>query len=218
MLRVLRRYIHFTEELERVRLQLAETSDRLAALEAQAAIATRNDRKTRNDGKVIKRDREPVQVYVDGACRGNGTDAAKGGYGVWYGHDHAKNASVSFSECDPYSRPTNQRSELLAMRHALNDIVQSPSDSYEVYSDSKYAIQCTSEWLPKWESNGWKNARRESVANRDVLEEISELNRRIEQNGTNVRMVHVRGHGDERGNIEADRLAVEAAKRDGVDG
>jgi ribonuclease HI len=39
------------------------------------------------------------------------------------------------------------------------------------------------EWLGKWEGNGWINSRSEEVANRDLIEEASDLDYRVRDIG-----------------------------------
>src|SRR5271154_5390038 len=63
--------------------------------------------------------RRVIGVYIDGACPGNGTPAAKGGYGVYFGSDSQFNVSKPLKET---SRQTSQRAELTAALVALNQI------------------------------------------------------------------------------------------------
>ena len=71
-------------------------------------------------------------VYVDGACRNNGRENAKGGYGVYYGDEDPRNVSVPLDRVDPNGiRPTNQRAELWAMNHALKNILNELQDETE---------------------------------------------------------------------------------------
>lgn len=44
-----------------------------------------------------------------------------------------------------------------------------------IFSDSKYAVQCMTEWIHKWRENGWKNARGLDVINSDLVQEAAVL-------------------------------------------
>lgn len=165
-------------------------------------------------------------VYIDGACRNNGRQNAKGGYGVYYGEDDPRNASVPLDDVDSYAvRPTNQRAELWAMNHALKNILEELQDETEdgkamVYSDSIYAINCLVKWPKKWVYNGWQNSRGQTISNYTLIEENYELYEMIneeydDRDWGRLQFVHVRGHSGVDGNEEADRLANLAVDRYG---
>lgn len=59
-----------------------------------------------------------------------------------------------------------------------------------IYSDSRYAIGCMTEWIYKWTNNGWINAAGNEVANRDLIEEASDLDDRLKKEG-DVRYVWI---------------------------
>lgn len=68
--------------------------------------------------------------------------------------------------------PTNQRAELTAIGIALKIVFQrekeltgTPWFDVEIYSDSRYAIGCMTEWREKWKANGWRNADGAPVGN-----------------------------------------------------
>ncbi|AOW30219.1 ribonuclease HI [Candida albicans P57072] len=157
-------------------------------------------------------------VYVDGACRNNGRENAKGGYGVYYGDEDPRNVSVPLDRVDPNGiRPTNQRAELWAMNHALKNILNELQDETEkgkaiIYSDSIYAINCLTKWPEKWIYNGWQNSRGRTISNQELIEENYDLYESIneeydDRDWGSLRFVHVKGHSGVEGNEEADRLA-----------
>ena len=132
-------------------------------------------------------------VYTDGACSGN---PGPGGW-AWVepGGRWANGAEAA---------STNQRMELKA---ALEAIRSHPGDLI-VVSDSTYVINCFRDgWWRKWQSNGWRNSKKEPVANRELWEPlIAEFNGRGD-----VQFRWVKGHSDDPLNDAADRLAVAAA-------
>lgn len=173
------------------------------------------------------RDRSPSrhqvrEVYVDGACRGNGRHKLPAaGYGVFYGVGDPRNAAVPMSEIDKVYTPTpatNQRAELAAIRHVLRDIIASDmSEPYRIMSDSKYSIEAITNWLRNWERNGWKTSKNEPVLNRDLIEDCVALYKQVgseyAKRGWRLEFEHVRGHQGIEGNEQADRLANEGADK-----
>ena len=143
---------------------------------------------------------DPVVVYTDGACSGN---PGPGGW-AW---------AVSPSG-DPHGsggerRTTNQRMELRAVIEALRALgVGSESGPIEVVSDSTYVINCFRDrWWVNWQRNGWRNAKKQPVANADLWQPLVEL-----VNAGPVTFRWVKGHSGEAMNDLVDALAVAAAR------
>jgi uncharacterized phage-like protein YoqJ len=77
----------------------------------------------------------------------------------------------------------------------------------EIVSDSTYVVKCFEDgWWQGWLKRGWKNSRREPVANRDLWEPLVSL-----YQSRDLTFTWVKGHAGDRWNDYADRLAVEAA-------
>ncbi len=134
-------------------------------------------------------------VYTDGACSGN---PGPGGWG-WVVPD-----GPWANGADPDT--TNQRMELMAALDALRTI----EGQVEVVSDSTYVVNCfRDQWWKGWLARGWKNSKKEPVANRDLWEPLIALYR--EREGE-VTFRWVKGHAGNEWNDVADRLAVEAAQ------
>ena len=174
----------------------------------------------------------PVRIYTDGSSLSNGQVGANGGVGVYFGPLDKRNISEPLTG----TKQTNQRAELTAMLRALE---VGPKDrKLDIVTDSKYAIQCVTEWSIKWRSNGWVNSSNKPVENKDLvskiidmLEERFRLNqhrigeedesekRRQEKvaqpwnwGPCGVKFTWVKGHDKDVGNNAADRLAVEGAQ------
>ncbi|RMD43213.1 hypothetical protein DV735_g1976, partial [Chaetothyriales sp. CBS 134920] len=114
------------------------------------------------------------------------------------------------SEALKGSKQTNQRAELTAIQRAL-DIAPRHRD-VTIYTDSKYAIDCSVKWSKNWVKNGWKNSQGRPVENKDVIMEIRE---QIEERDLLKRQTifcWVKGHSTDEGNIAADRLAVQGSR------
>lgn len=138
---------------------------------------------------------EPTRVFTDGACSGN---PGPGGW-AWAVPD---GPFASGSE----AHTTNQRMEVTAAFEA----VRSLEGPLEVVSDSTYVVHCFRDrWHEGWLRRGWKNSKREPVANRDLWEPFIEL---VLARG-DVTFTWVKGHDGDLMNDLVDRLAVEAAMR-----
>ena len=80
----------------------------------------------------------------------------------------------------------------------------------EVVSDSTYVVNCFRDgWWEAWLRNGWRNTRRQPVANRDLWEALVEL---VRERG-DVTFRWVKGHGEDQFNALVDALAVAAIPR-----
>lgn len=109
---------------------------------------------------------------------------------------------------------TNQRAELHAIQRAIEI---APRDrNIEIHSDSKYAIQCVTEWFTNWERNGWKSSTNKDVRNRDLVETIVTKIRERQSLGIQTKFHWVKGHSTDSGNIAADALAVKGARGGGI--
>jgi ribonuclease HI len=141
-------------------------------------------------------------LVTDGACSGNGTEAARGG---WAAILTAPDGTETVLTGGVYPT-TNNRMELTA---ALEGLRAAPERSdVELVTDSSYVANAISKgWLDGWRRKGWRTAGRQPVANRDLWERmIAEIARH-----RSVRPVLVRGHAGHPANERADRLAQEAA-------
>jgi hypothetical protein len=94
--------------------------------------------------------------------------------------------------------------ELQAARQA----VAAHPGAVEVVSDSKYVVSAFNEgWIDGWLRRGWKNSKKEPVANQDLWKPFVD---EVAAHGQ-VTFSWVKGHAGDPMNEEADRLATEAA-------
>lgn len=135
-----------------------------------------------------------VDIYTDGACRGN---PGKGGWGaiLVYG-EHEKELSGGEAET------TNNRMELMAAISAL-EALKEPCE-VTLTSDSKYMIDSIEKgWARSWQAKGWKKADKSPALNPDLWERLLKL-LDIHQ----VSFVWVRGHNGHPYNERCDTLAT----------
>jgi ribonuclease HI/uncharacterized phage-like protein YoqJ len=132
-------------------------------------------------------------VYTDGACSGN---PGPGGW-AWAVPD-----GPFGSGAEPHT--TNQRMEIQAAAEALAAI----DGPVTVVSDSTYVVNCfTKKWYVGWQQKGWKNSKKQDVANQDLWRPL--IDHVLERGDVTWRWV--KGHSGDQWNDVVDRLAVEAA-------
>jgi ribonuclease HI len=136
-----------------------------------------------------------VEIYTDGACRGN---PGPGGWGALLSQgEHEK----ELSGAEPLT--TNNRMELTAVIRAL-EALKRPAE-LRVFTDSEYVRRGITEWVKSWKSRGWKTADRKPVKNQDLWERLDAL-----AAGHKIEWRWVKGHSGVPGNERVDRLANEA--------
>ena len=136
-----------------------------------------------------------IQIYSDGACRGN---PGPGGWGVllcYNGTERALSGAVADT--------TNNRMELLAAIMGLEALTR-PS-AVALTTDSQYVKNGITDWLAKWKKNNWQTAAKRPVKNRDLW---LRLDRACQPH--RIEWQWVRGHSGHRENERADRLANKA--------
>ncbi len=136
-----------------------------------------------------------VEIYTDGACRGN---PGPGGWGVLLIAGDARRELAG-----AVNATTNNRMELTAAIEALKALKRPVRVT--LYTDSKYVCTGVEEWLPQWKQRGWKTAGRKPVKNQDLWEALDAARAPHE-----VKWKWVKGHAGNVGNECVDQLANEA--------
>ena len=135
---------------------------------------------------------DTIEIWTDGACSGN---PGPGGWGALLkSGDHEK--ELHGGEPDT----TNNRMELMAAIEALNAL-KKPSKVI-LHTDSTYVKDGLTKWIHGWKRNGWKNAAKKPVKNKDLWLALEEANKRHQ-----VDWRWVKGHDGDEGNERADELA-----------
>ncbi len=153
-------------------------------------------------------------IYCDGCCLGNGAAGARAGYGVHIADAYGEEVYSAKQRLSAEEAQTNQRAELQALHHALKWVDSHPGVAFEIYTDSRYAMDCVVKWAPTWESAGWRKSDNKPALHADVIQECLRLYR---AHGDRVRLCHVEAHTGRddprsRGNAVADRYAREGAE------
>lgn len=101
---------------------------------------------------------------------------------------------------------TNNMGELKAVLALLQATADRPNRPLRILCDSKYVINCITQWMPGWKAKGWKKKDGKPVLNRDLLEE---LDRALA--GRTYEFEWVKGHAGHHLNEAADERARAAA-------
>lgn len=138
---------------------------------------------------------EVVEMYTDGACRGN---PGPGGWGVVLRY---KGTEKTLYGAEPLT--TNNRMELMAAIAGLEALTR--PCAVALTTDSQYVKRGITEWLPSWKARDWKTADRKPVKNVDLWQ-------RLDAAAARHRVVWhwVRGHAGHPENEQADALANRA--------
>jgi ribonuclease HI len=135
---------------------------------------------------------EAVEVYADGACKGN---PGPGGWGVIL---RAGGHEKELFGGEPQT--TNNRMELTAVIEGLLALKQ--RSLVRVYTDSQYVQKGISEWIHSWKRRGWMTADKKPVKNEDLWRRLDEV-----ASSHEVSWHWVRGHAGHPENERADALA-----------
>ncbi len=139
-----------------------------------------------------------VEIYTDGACRGN---PGPGGWAALLTFNGTEKEIFGAEKLT-----TNNRMELTAVIRALEALTRRVP--VQLFTDSEYVRRGITEWLPNWKARGWRTADRKPVKNQDLWVELETL-----AAGHPISWHWVRGHSGIPGNERVDRLANDAIDR-----
>ena len=108
---------------------------------------------------------QTVEMYTDGACRGN---PGKGGWGALLRYGDVEKTLYGGE-----SMTTNNRMELTAVIKGL-EALNKPCQ-VKVTTDSKYVLTGITEWMPNWKKRNWRTASKKPVLNVDLWKKLDEL-------------------------------------------
>ncbi len=137
-----------------------------------------------------------IEIYTDGACRGNP------GPGGWAALLRYNGHEKTLYGAEPHT--TNNRMELLAVIKAL-EAIRDPRHPLVITTDSRYVKDGITQWLAGWKRRNWRTAGRKPVKNQDLWQRLDELAGRFD-----IEWRWVRGHSGHRENERVDRLANRA--------
>lgn len=134
-----------------------------------------------------------IDIYADGACRGNGAENNVGAYAYMLVCGDRVKKDVQLEH-----NTTNNRMELMSVISALKALNPSAKDySITVYSDSQYVVNGATTWYKGWEFKNYAG-----VKNPELWKELISLKNLFPY----INFVWVKGHDNIPGNLEVDKL------------
>lgn len=141
-----------------------------------------------------------IIIYADGACRGNGqvNNVGAWAYKIIFG-DKVK------TEAKAIRNTTNNIMELNAVINALRALKPAAyNHSVEIYSDSQYVVMGINSWINGWIARNWNN-----VKNIELWQELLQLKNQF----PSISFNWVRGHNNNLGNEEVDKMCNEVMNK-----
>lgn len=145
---------------------------------------------------VVNAEQEWVELFTDGACKGN---PGPGGWGFLL-----RFRGQVKEQCGGEAQTTNNRMELMAAIQGLAALTR--PCHVRLSTDSEYVLKGMTEWLPGWKARGWRTSNKQPVKNADLWQQLESqvLRHRVEWQW-------VRGHAGHLENERADELANQGA-------
>lgn len=148
-----------------------------------------------------------IELYTDGACSQNGS------WDGGWAYVAVRDGEEESYESGFLKNTTNNVMEMTAFINALKHVSQYSGWNIKVYSDSAYILNCFSQkWYVKWKQNGWMNAKKEPVANKELWIDLFFYYDFVSKKNK-IELIKVKGHSGNQFNERADQLAVAALKR-----
>ena len=141
-----------------------------------------------------------VQIYTDGACKGN---PGPGGWGAWL-----KSGATEKELFGGELNTTNNRMELKAVIEGLGALKR--PCKVLLYLDSQYVRMGITEWIRGWKAKGWLTSTKQPVKNAELWRELDKL---VAEGGHQIEWRWVKGHSGDVGNERADMLANKGVER-----
>ncbi|HSW62223.1 MAG TPA: ribonuclease HI [Dissulfurispiraceae bacterium] len=138
-----------------------------------------------------------VEIFADGACSGN---PGIGGFGAILRSGGREKELAGYEVMT-----TNNRMELMGVITALESLKK--TCTVRVTTDSNYVVKGMNSWIHGWLKNGWKNAQKKEVLNRDLWERLLQVS-----GAHSVEWKWIKGHNGHLENERCDRLAQEQIK------
>ena len=141
-----------------------------------------------------------VQIYTDGACKGN---PGPGGWGAWL-----KSGATEKELFGGELNTTNNRMELTAVIEGLAALKR--PCKVILYLDSQYVRQGITEWIKGWKAKGWITSTKQPVKNAELWKKLDAL---VASGGHQIEWRWVKGHSGDPGNERADMLANKGVQK-----
>lgn len=169
----------------------------------------------------------PIELYTDGSSLHNpGPSGLAYIIRYWTDNDNGEMPQPNIIEgSQGFRLSTNNRMEILAGIYGIKRIIEDINNGnikgnytqINLSSDSEYFCNAVNQrWIQKWVQNNWmtsgfKGSAPKSVKNKDLWEQIIELQEKLQSMGITLTLIHIKGHNGHEFNEKADKLAVTAS-------
>lgn len=168
----------------------------------------------------------PLELYTDGSCLKN---PGAGGLAYiiryWEPTEENEMPKVNVIEGNQGFRlTTNNRMEIMAGLYGIRAIIDNITSGkfqnvsqINLSTDSEYFCKAiTMKWINKWVQNDWmtsgfQGSQPKPVKNKDLWEQVLEIQNQLHSMGITLTISHVKGHNGHEWNERADNLAVAAS-------
>ncbi|PIC47371.1 hypothetical protein B9Z55_006752 [Caenorhabditis nigoni] len=163
--------------------------------------------------RVSENDMRTFEIYTDGCARNNGRYGAYGGWGVVCPFNRSLDCYGFYNT----GQQTNNRYELKAIKEALKIARNMRGRAhFNIFADSKYAINALTVWIHSWEERGWLTCKGTPVKNMELIQSIDDMIDELGHYGKTVELIYVKAHGSNVFNNEADGLAKRGAEENNI--
>ena len=170
----------------------------------------------------------PIEIFTDGSSLKN-PGASGLAYIIRYwvdNNDDSMPESKIIEGKQGFRLSTNNRMEIMAGIYSLRKIIECINNNPDfkdykqinLSSDSEYFCNAVNQrWINKWVQNNWmtsgfKGSAPKDVKNKDLWEQIIDIQNTLQNLGINLTLIHIKGHNGHEFNERADQLAVSASK------
>ena len=170
--------------------------------------------------------KQPIELYTDGSSLRNPGSSGLA-YLIRYWEDTTNEGTPEpkiIEGSDSYRLSTNNRMEIMAVICGMNNIIHMMETGtfagyYQInlFTDSEYVANAINQnWISKWVSNNWmtsgfKGSNSKPVKNKDLWQQIIDIQDKLKSLGISWTISHVKGHSDNEFNNRCDQLAVQAS-------
>lgn len=147
-----------------------------------------------------------IIVYTDGSCSNNGLPNAMAGIGIYFNDSDSRNVSSRV-----VGKQSNNTAELTAIIETLHILQEDINNGkiIHIYSDSKYAIRCCTEYGKKCELNKWEKP----IPNKELVKQAYQL----KKNYPDVELIYIKAHTNNTDiHVRFRSAPLEKAQRGGI--
>lgn len=154
-----------------------------------------------------------IKIYTDGGYRRKSKLGAYA-YVIFVNNILVKEYRIAIPEVSGGVKVTSNTMELNAVIKALNWLTSNGYKAQEhviyIWTDSQYVQLGLTEWIHNWKKNGWKNASRKPVENKDLWNKLDILFNNLGKIYKSINIQWIAGHSGDEGNEKVDALCNKA--------